>query len=397
MFFWKRKKKSEQQSNAEEVEQDLEQEEIEPLYKSDCIRYVRDVCESVAENEKQLTDSKNEYEYVTEYLTDIQKIDRIEDEDKKALTDAAQSIYYLQQDRKKFKNRQLTITEAQVRKFDMYDTDELEDQVKKMYAAQEYQQAIEGDLNNLKAEKKKLLMQRKEIVEKQYSLKKLTIVLTVMMISIMALLIVLYYMVNKSMQIPYIITIAFIAVFATIIFAEATKNRRDCILTERKLNKAVGLLNRVKIKYVNNISVLEYDRSKYGVKDAAEFEKMLKDYYTEKEYERKFRENTSKLEENNAKLLSMLEKYQVREPSIWLTQPQAIFKEMDMFDIRHELNNQRAILRKRIEYNKATEEKLTDDIISMITKHDELKDDFIKIIMYYNNTLHIFQKKGIIN
>ena len=40
------------------------------------------------------------------------------------------------------------------------------------------------------------------------------------------------------------------------------------IITERKINKAINLLNKVKIKYVNNINVLDYSCEKYGVKNA---------------------------------------------------------------------------------------------------------------------------------
>ena len=42
------------------------------------------------------------------------------------------------------------------------------------------------------------------------------------------------------------------------------------VITEKKGNRAIFLLNRVKIKYVNNVRTLDYMYHKYQVRNAAE-------------------------------------------------------------------------------------------------------------------------------
>lgn len=107
MAFWdrirKRKKRKREQAMAEETHgsarkpedgslpenndtqgeparlsrKDLETEHIIPKGKAEQKRYIHDCCEAVKDCEKQISIAKTEYTRVTEYLTDIQKIDRI--------------------------------------------------------------------------------------------------------------------------------------------------------------------------------------------------------------------------------------------------------------------------------------------------------------------------------
>ena len=245
-----------QETSAVELAQELEQEEVKPLYKEDKKRFVQECCESIGENEKQIQIARKEYEQVTEYLTDIQKIDRIEGEDQTLLQDTAQKLQVLMKERSLYKNRNLTISEAQIRRFDRYE-EELVDEIKKMYQIQTHQKAVVSDMKHLEEEKARLYGDRKEIVEKQDALKGMAKILCALIFSMVLLFVALYYALSVDMTLPYLATLLLAAISATVIFLEANKNRRDMVMTERKLTKAITLLNRVKIKYVNNSSLLE--------------------------------------------------------------------------------------------------------------------------------------------
>lgn len=258
--------------------------------KTDAIRFVRNNCEAIAENERQIAEAKKEYEKVTSYLTDIQRIDMAREDEYREIKDICKSILTLTQERSKYKNRNLTISDAQMRKFEPFE-DELVDEIKKMYNAQAYQDAIEGDIKNLKKEKDSLYSQRKEIIAKQNALKGMTKVLAVLIISLIVLLIVIYYATKTDMTLPYLGVVALAGVSAAMLVFESSKNRRDIILVERKINKAITLLNKVKIKYINNINVLDYNCNKFGVKNAKDFEEKWNEYCKMREYEKKFREN----------------------------------------------------------------------------------------------------------
>lgn len=366
------------------IEQEmLSQENPVTTGKTDAIRFVRNNCEAIAENERQIVEAKKEYEKVTSYLTDIQRIDMAREDEYREIKDTCKSILTLTQERNKYKNRNLTISDAQMRKFEPFE-DELVDEIKKMYNAEVYQDAIEGDIKNLKKEKDSLYSQRKEIIEKQNSLKGMTKVLAVLIISLIVLLIVIYYATKTDMTLPYLGVVALAGVSAAMLIYESSKNRRDIIIIERKINKAITLLNKVKIKYINNINVLDYNCNKFGVKNAKDFEEKWSEYCKMREYERKFRENTEMLNANNENLVIMLKELGVKDADIWISRCEAIVDSREMVEIRHELNQRRQMLRERIENNEKLKEGIISQLDAMINAHSEIRGELIKIIKEYS-------------
>ena len=360
-------------------DEELAQEKSVPVSYLDKKRFVNECCETVAELDRQISDARREYEKVTSFLTDIQKIDRIAGDDRKELTEICKNIINLTNERNNYKNRTLTISDAEVRRLEPYE-ENLVDEVKKMYEAEAYQRAIESDINNLGKEKKMLYGERKGIVEKQNALKAMAKVLTVLIISLMVLLAVIYYTFNVDMTFPYLGVILLAAISATVLFLESGKNRKDMIITERKINKAINLLNKVKIKYVNNINVLDYSCEKYGVKNALDFEKKWNEYCKMKEYERRFRENTDKLSFNNSCLMEILKKYNVEDRDIWVSHAIAINDNKEMVEIRHELNGRRQKLRERIEYNESIRSQKVEEINKLIEENPDMKKEILDIV-----------------
>ena len=368
-----------------QIEQEmLTQDKPVTTGKTDTIRFVRNNCEAIAEHERKIAEAKKEYEKVTSYLTDIQHIDMAREDEYREIKDICKSILTLTQERSKYKNRNLTISDAQMRKFEPFE-DELVDEIKKMYNAQAYQDAIEGDIKNLKKEKDSLYSQRKEIIAKQNALKGMTKVLAVLIISLIVLLIVIYYATKTDMTLPYLGVVALAGVSAAMLVFESSKNRRDIILVERKINKAITLLNKVKIKYINNINVLDYNCNKFGVKNAKDFEEKWNEYCKMREYEKKFRENTEMLNANNENLVIMLKELGVKDADIWISRCEAIVDSREMVEIRHELNQRRQMLRERIENNEKLKEGIISQLDAMINAHPEIKGELLGIIKEYSN------------
>ncbi len=360
----------------------LEPDEPVSLNDLDRKRYVQECCESISEIDHQMEETKKEYERVTSRLTDIQRIDRIEKEERESMLDICKRIMRLTQERNQFKNRSLTITEAQIRRLDRYE-DTLDLEVRKMYDAETYQRAIDSDLKHLEQEKKKLHREQREIVERQDALKGMAKVLILLILSLFVLFAVIYYALLVDMTYPYLGTILLAAVSATVIFLESNRNRRGNVLVGRKINKAISLLNRVKIKYINNRNMIDYNREKFQVKNAADFEKQWIDYRRAKDYERKFQENTEQLNRQQEMLVDLLESHQVSEPELWLSQTLAITDQREMVEIRHALNVQRGKLRERINYNEDAKRDMLNRIDQVLAESPEMKDDLVEIIKKY--------------
>lgn len=360
----------------------LEEDETLSLNAKDRLRFVQECCTSIAEIGQQIEANKKEYELVTSRLTDIQRIDRVTGEDREALIEVCKRIIRLTQERNSYKNRSLTITDSQIRRFDRYE-DSLDVEVKKMYDAEMYQKAIDSDMAHLKEEKKNLHQEQREIVERQKALKGMAKILTVLILSLFALFIAIYYAVDVDMTYPYLGTIFLAAISSTAIFVESNRNRRGIVLVGRKINRAISLHNRVKIKYINNRNMIDYNREKFRVKNAADFEKQWIDYRRAKEYERKFQENTEQLNKQQEYLLSVLKSLQVAELDLWLGQTLAIVDPREMVEIRHALNVQRGKLRETIAYNEEAKSKMVAKIDQLMQEHPEMKEEIIAIVKKY--------------
>ena len=318
-------------------------------------RLVTECCEAIREIEHQRELATVEYDKVSERLTDIQRIDEISGEAKDTLHDLSKRIMNLTRERNQYKNRSLTITDAQIRLLDPYE-EVLGREVKKMYDAEMYQTSINGDIEKLDETKKDLHRQQRQVIANQRTLKKMAKFVILLIISLFVLLAVLYYAMEVDMTYPYLGTILLAAISATVIFVESLRNRTEAALLGKKINKATTLLNRVKI---------------------------WQEYVRAKEYERKFQENTKQLQLVQDQLLELLRDNHVATPDIWLSQTLAIIDPKEMVEVRHALNIRRQKLRERMAENDEAKASMLAGIDRIIAQTPSAERDIIAIVQSY--------------
>ena len=141
--------------------------------------------------------------------------------------------------------------------------------------------------------------------------------------------------------------------------------------------------HKVKIKYVNNTSYLDYTYEKYGVSSAMELEHIWQQYEEMRKREKKIRSNINKISANSEILLSQLRKYELEDPDIWLHQPAAVIDKKEMVEIRHRLNVRRQKLRDRIDYNSKIKMETLVKIQNVLEQKPELKEEMIEILHRY--------------
>ncbi len=358
-------------------------EEMERKGKEQRVRFIKKNCDIIAESQSQIADSKLEYQEVTAYLKDIEEIEKIDGKDKEELLEAAGNILRLTKERAQYKSSTIEISDAQMHRLEPYDETLAED-VKKMFANESYQMALKQDMGYLEGEKYNLLQEQKETAAKQRYLKSLTAILIVLLISIFALLFVIQYLVKIDMIIPYLMTVAFVAVIAAYIFSQGMRNRRLVALNDRKLNKAVILLNRVKIKYVNTTNVLDYTRTKFGVESAAQFEFVYTEYVKAKEFAEKYKDNKEKMRENCSDLMKILNAYSIHDSEVWVHQVSALIDSRDMVEVRHRLNLRRQQIRERIAYNEGNKDKAYLELHQFMERFPKAKPEVAYILKKYN-------------
>lgn len=361
----------------------LEAKPSKPLDAAETGSYIGDLTEQLKETQRQLKEAKVEYEAVTSYLTDTQKIDLVPEEERKDFSEAAEKIILFKGERQRYKAQEIKLSERHRHSMEQYE-DSVPQELKKMKENEQYQSIIKNDMRHLEGEKGVLLYEREEIVEKQVYLKKLAATAAALVAVLLVLLVALASAFETEMTIPFLLTVIMGVASAFYIVAESRKNQRNMILTEKKLSRAIGLLNKVKIKYINNASCLEYAYEKLAVESSMELEYVWKQYLLLKERDRQFRSTTDKINQYNQVLISELKKYGIADAEVWTYQPEALVDKKEMVEVRHRLNVRRQKLRDRLDYNKNTQEQALTELQKIKKEWPEYGDEINRLFREFS-------------
>lgn len=350
--------------------------------KSECLEYVSEQCEMITMAEKQLMETKMEYGAVTEYLTDIQKIDRIPLESKEKLMDSARRILNLTQERDRFQNREVKISDIMYKHLEKYE-EIVPSEIVKMQKNEEYEQLVKKDMQSLESEKAVLEYERDKLGQKKSYIQCISIIASVLIVILFFLLALFQSKYKLDVRMPMMLTVLVGIVAVFFIFLENNKTNAAIRLNERKLNKAIGLMNKVKIKFVNNRNNLDYTYQKFRVHAAKEFSYLWEQYVKMKDENRRYQQNTELLEYYRKVLIDSLTAYDVEDAEVWLYQPLALIDGKEMVEVRHRLNNRRQKLREQIDYNNSILRESRQEIEKVVKQVPDLEYQVAKMMQEY--------------
>ncbi len=395
MGFWKlfsRRKKRVEMEQVPELEPSVPLKKeprkgIKLNTKSERMAYVKDNCELITESERQIEDAKTEYSAVTSYLTDMQKIDFIPLEQRTDMEDAARNIYQLTKERNKLQNRSSILTDLQYRLFERYEL-QIPKELPLLSESERYQAAIMQDMEHLQKEREKLNDEEEDIISKQSFLKGIAFTISGIVIALFILFAILEANSNNSFTIPFLLTVLMGMATALYIFIESRKNEADMKLVQMKLNRQIMIMNKVKIKSVNNRNYLEYSYAKYMVENYDELKALWEEYVRVKDEARRYQKNTDLLEFYHNELIHELKKFGIADAEIWIFQPTAILDSKEMVEVRHRLNVRRQKLREQIEINTKQKEEAKAEIRRVMSNYSDCLDETQKMLRRYRLELN---------
>ncbi len=346
------------------------------------IGYIKENCEIIADNYRQKEEAKAEYQAVTSYLTDMQMIELIPSQERGTLEEAATSIINLSKERGKLQKKSSLLPDKQYHLFEQCEQ-QLPKEMKTIRESEEYQSAIEQDLNHLEKARKKLNHEQEDIIGKQSFLKGIAITISAVVIVLFALFMWLSDSSDADYTLPFILTVVMAMCFVYYIVMESRRNVADINLVQAKLKRQVLLVNKVKIKAVNNLNYLEYSYNKYMVDNFEQLSLLWAEYIKIKEEEKKYQKNTDALDFYNTQLINELRKYGVSDAEIWIYQPTAILDNKEMVEVRHRLNVRRQKLRDRIESNQKQREEALKEIDNTIKNYPDCRGEAEKLLWRY--------------
>lgn len=302
------------------------------------------------ELERQIELSKREYEAVTSYLADMQKIDRLEPKEREIVNSAAYSISQITKERFQYQNDADRIPTEKYRAMERYEKI-LPQELKNLYEQEQYLEMVQSDLRQLDAEKAVIQYEKEQAEDKKQFLKNLSVGGIVMVVILFTVLVAAGIATKADMMLPLLLTAAMAAAMVAYIAATAANCERVIKESAFKTNRVIQLTNKVKIKLVNSTNTLEYCYEKYEVGSYRELAQLWEKYTKTREEQKRYRKRMEMLEQCSRQLVETLRAAGVKDAEIWMYQTEALLDEKEMVEVRHHLNTRRQKIRERLEIN----------------------------------------------
>lgn len=348
--------------------------------KKDVLSIAQENCDQIAEVKRQLEEAKAEYEVVTSYLSDIQIIDQIPTEQRSSIEEAAEQIIKSENQQKKFEEKSKTISDLQYHNMAQFEED-IERELPKLKEQEQYQLLIKEDLRQLEGEKGVQKYEIENAISKREFLKKLSIVSLVLVISIFMILILLENVTKADFMIPFFLSGLLALGLILYIVLEERRSVISLRRAEKKLNRAITLINKVKIKYVNCTASIDYAYEKYHVNGYHELNYQFNEYKKMKERIAQVEKSNEQLKHYQGVLIRELRKFHIKDAECWCYQAEALLDKKEMVEVRHRLNVRRQKIRERVEFNTNQLDLARNALMSLRSRHPEYEGEIKAIMM----------------
>lgn len=347
-------------------------------------KFVKSCVEQMRSASDELDRVSEEYNTVTAYLKDIEEIEALPEGEAECVKACAGKIQVYEDATKKYREKKGRLTEAEFLLMEKYE-DVMPKPYHDMKAAEDYRDLIKGDLTKLEGEKHAYRYRRAELHNDIANVKGMMLICAMAFFVCLFMLLILQYGFEMETRLGYLLTVGVGATALTILYVRYLDHTKQLERTEKGINKIILLKNTVNIRYVNNKNLLDYLYLKYKVSSGKELLKRWEKYQQEKEERNKDIYHQEELDYHKRSLLSVLRRYQLHDPDIWLHQATALVDPKEMVEIRHSLVDRRQKLRSQMEYNKRLATEAKEEIKKTIEDYPQYREEILNMVERYSS------------
>lgn len=345
--------------------------------------YIESCCDRIVTATKRIDELKVEYQAVNHYLNDIHLIENMPEQQGEQLLGYAKKVIVLEKDRRDFGRSMSKLTNRQYSHMRECEED-IGEILKNLADDEKYCETVKTDMRYLEGERAALIFEKKEMKNRLYIINgasKIGIVAFAVLFFFF-LILGIGYGADISMLMYGLVAIA--AIFIAVIFGMYNKTVYELKLAETRLNKAIAWLNKVKIKYVNVVSRLEYAYEKHGVKSAYQLNKLWATYLKLQKEHEVYNKASNRLIEAEEGLVALLKQMDIRDANVWISQAYAIVNRQEMEEIKTSLNKRKHKLKSSLDYNSDTVRKTQEEIKSVILGDKEHARELMAVMDAYD-------------
>lgn len=334
-------------------------------------------CDQIVDATYQMEDLRVEYEMVTSYFEDIQRIEELPQNARKEIIDTAKKIAFLENETSEFLHSDDRISDENFRMIQGMEKN-LSEVFGKLKELEDMDLKIKRDMKHLEAEKNSQEYLQESIDNRQLKLRTFVVSFGLVAVLSVLTLAVVGMLTKDSLILPILLILLIVAGVAAMSIVLYRRLSYEFKISEMKENRAINLMNKVKIKYINNTSTLEYLYGKYNIKSLRELEYLYDQYVLMVDEVRKYQKSSGDLREYCDQLSKLLFSYGVKDPDIWTKQSLALIDNREMVEVKHSLNVRRQKLREQMAYNEELRLNGLKDIKEMLRTNPELREQVKK-------------------
>lgn len=351
-------------------------------------KYVESCLEQMKDAALEVDRLQEEYRLVNAYLKDMEEIEALPAYEKELVEEHARAIFMLDGDRKLLKGRSSHMAESDYRHMERLE-EEAAEGIRKLREAEEYQEKIRKDMQRLEGEKHACKYRMDEARISRINTRGMTVICIIAVAACILVLLLLEVLLSMDAKIGYLIMAVAAALVLTALFVKYKEADRELRVASNSLNKVIILQNKVKIRYVNNTSLLDYLYIKYGTGSAKSLEELWAKYQTEKEERIKIQQTEAELDFHSERLVRQLKNYHLFDPLIWIHQTKAILDPKEMVEVRHGLILRRQSLRKQMDYNRGTAAAAKEEIMALVKEYPGYGKEILSLVSRYEKKFGI--------
>jgi len=380
-FFAKLFKKNKRQENGADDWENLvyDRDDVDFRDRGQRQEYIKSCLEQMEEATREVNLLTGEYSLVTSYLTDIEEIEALPDQEREALNSIAQRLVTLEQERQKYQGRTSRMNDGDYYRMRKQEN-EVQEGIRKLKECEGYGAKVKQDMQRLDRERHAYEYRRQELDTLLNNLRGMVAIFLTAFGLCMVLLLVLQFALKMNARVGYLLAVLAVVVAVISVWVKYTNGDRELRRVENTLNKLILLQNKVKIRYVNNRNLTDYLCIKYGTNNASSLEKLWKKYRQEKEERQQYAEAEAKIDYYQRQLVDKMSNYHVVSPERWTGQPAALLDKREMVEIRHALIQRRQALRKQMDYNNNVAETARGEIMDVADKYPAYAYEIMEMV-----------------
>lgn len=327
---------------------------------------------------------QGEYSRVTAYLTDLEELEALPEQEKESLEIIARKLQNMEREYEDFTHRKNRMDDAVYYQFKNRET-ELEEGIEKIRKTENYGVLVKQDMQRLEGERLAYEYRKNELHGMMENLRGMAVIFLTALVICLGLLAALQFGLHMQTQVGYFIAVLAAALALTILAVKYMDADREMARVLRDARRLVKLQNKVKIRYVNNKNLLDYYYIKYDVDSGKKLEKLYHQYLEEKEQRKQFAETEARREYYHKQLLAQLGRYRIRYPDQLSGNVTVILDHREQVERRHELILRRQSLRKQMDYNNTVAGEAKQEIKDIVMAYPRYAAEITEMVDRYDS------------